>query len=82
MLEKIHTAHDIRKFNNDELNALAGEIREFLIENVSKTGGHLSAIHTKSYGILTSLHRCPVMPRVVVPSAATARSTVKSRPML
>ena len=43
MLEKIHTAHDIKKFNNDELNALAGEIREFLIENVSKTGGHLSA---------------------------------------
>ena len=40
MLEKIHTAHDIKKFNNDELNALAGEIREFLIENVSKTGGH------------------------------------------
>ena len=43
MLEKIHTAQDLKKLNNDELNALPGEIREFLIENVAKTGGHLSA---------------------------------------
>ena len=27
--------------STDELNALSGEIREFLIEKVSKTGGHL-----------------------------------------
>lgn len=43
MLEKIHTAHDVKKLNIDEMNALAGEIRDFLIENVAKTGGHLSA---------------------------------------
>ena len=29
---------EIQKLNNDELNLLSAEIREFLVENVSKTG--------------------------------------------
>ncbi len=32
----------IKKLSIEELNELASEIRSFLIENVSKTGGHLS----------------------------------------
>ena len=36
------TTHELKKLNIDELNGLCKEIREFLIENVSKTGGHLA----------------------------------------
>ena len=43
MLEKIRDASDVKKLNNDELMCLADEIRLFLIENVSKTGGHLAS---------------------------------------
>ena len=34
---------NLKDMNIDELNCLAGEIREFLIENISKTGGHLAS---------------------------------------
>jgi 1-deoxy-D-xylulose-5-phosphate synthase len=40
-LETIDGPHDLRKLNRDELAVLAQEIREFLIESVSRTGGHL-----------------------------------------
>lgn len=33
---------DIRSMSIEELNAMSQEIREFLIENISKTGGHLA----------------------------------------
>ena len=33
----------IKDMNIDQLNALAQELREFLLESVSKTGGHLSS---------------------------------------
>lgn len=43
MLERIHNYDDFKKLNTDELECLASEVRDFLIENVSKTGGHLAA---------------------------------------
>lgn len=33
----------LKKLNNEELNNLAKDIREFLIKNVSQTGGHFSS---------------------------------------
>ena len=33
----------LKNMNNKELNVLSKDIREFLIENISKTGGHLSS---------------------------------------
>ena len=33
----------IKKLNNKELNNLCFDIREFLIDNISKTGGHLAS---------------------------------------
>ena len=44
MLERIQKENDIKKLNSEELECLAGEIREFLVEKVSKTGGHLAPI--------------------------------------
>lgn len=43
MLEKIQKPNDIKNIPADQLPALAEEIREFIIESLSKTGGHLAS---------------------------------------
>ena len=43
MLNNIHKPSDIKKLSIEELNALAQEIKLFLIESIEKTGGHLSS---------------------------------------
>ena len=43
LLEDINYPSDVKDLTNKELYELSDEIREFLIENVSKTGGHLSS---------------------------------------
>ena len=42
-LEKIQKANDIKKLQPEELKILADEIRQFLIEKISVTGGHLAS---------------------------------------
>ena len=41
MIERINSPRDLAALNSEQLEQLAAEIREFLIEKVSKTGGHL-----------------------------------------
>jgi 1-deoxy-D-xylulose-5-phosphate synthase len=43
LLTRIASPADLRKLDRDELPGLANELRAFLIESVSKTGGHLSS---------------------------------------
>ena len=43
LLDSIHLPEDLRKLDRDQLAALAGELRTFLVESVSKTGGHLAS---------------------------------------
>ena len=43
VLEKINQPNDIKSLTDDELKILASEIREFLIEKISVTGGHLAS---------------------------------------
>ncbi len=43
ILEKIQGVNDIKKLNWDELEVLSTEIRQFLVEKVSNTGGHLAS---------------------------------------
>ncbi|MGC4019517.1 MAG: 1-deoxy-D-xylulose-5-phosphate synthase [Muricomes sp.] len=43
VLEKIQKENDIKKLTPEELELLSTEIREFLIEKISKTGGHLAS---------------------------------------
>ena len=43
LLDKINNANDIKKIKPSEYDELAKEIRTFLVENVSKTGGHLAS---------------------------------------
>ena len=43
VLEKINEVNDIKKLSWEELEILSEEIREFLIEKISITGGHLAS---------------------------------------
>ena len=43
ILDTIKSPIDIRKLSTSELKELADEIREFLVDAVSKTGGHLAS---------------------------------------
>ena len=43
LLHRIDSPSDLRRFERRDLHALATELRAFLIESVSKTGGHLSS---------------------------------------
>ncbi|GAE87663.1 1-deoxy-D-xylulose 5-phosphate synthase [Acetivibrio straminisolvens JCM 21531] len=43
ILDNINSPDDIKKLNLEQLRGLASEIRSFLIEKVSKTGGHLAS---------------------------------------
>jgi 1-deoxy-D-xylulose-5-phosphate synthase len=41
LLESIHSPADLKRLNYAQMTEVAGEIREFLIQALSKTGGHL-----------------------------------------
>ncbi len=43
ILEKIQKPNDIQKIPLEEFPRLAGEIRTFLINHISRTGGHLAS---------------------------------------
>ncbi len=43
LLDKINSPKDLKKLSRSELVILCDEIRSFIIESVSKTGGHLSS---------------------------------------
>lgn len=42
-LDNLNFPEDLKKLNENEYNILSEELREFLIDSVSKTGGHLSS---------------------------------------
>jgi 1-deoxy-D-xylulose-5-phosphate synthase len=43
LLDTVNSTEELRALARDQLPKLAGELREFLVESVSKTGGHLSS---------------------------------------
>ena len=43
LLDNINTPEDFKQLNIDELNILSGELREYILNSVSKTGGHLAS---------------------------------------
>ncbi|MDG5815334.1 1-deoxy-D-xylulose-5-phosphate synthase [Chitinispirillales bacterium ANBcel5] len=62
ILETINSPSDIQSLPVESLETLAQEIREFLIERVSKTGGHLAS----SLGVVEltlALHHCYRTPK-------------------
>ena len=56
-LKNITSPEDLKKLNIDELEVLATEIRSFMVDSVSKTGGHLSS----NLGVVElsiAMHKC------------------------
>lgn len=62
LLNKINNPDDLKRLNISELEALAGEIRRFLVLSVSETGGHLSS-NLGVTELTIALHYCFNTPR-------------------
>jgi len=43
LLDKLNFPEDLKKLNENDFKVVSDEIREFLIDSVSKTGGHLAS---------------------------------------
>lgn len=65
MLEQIRDPRDVRALPADELPALADEIRAFLVERVSATGGHLGP-NLGVVELTIALHRVFATPADVI----------------
>ena len=57
LLETINSPADLKKLTEEELIALAAEVRQFLLETVSKTGGHLAS-NLGCVELTLALHFC------------------------
>ncbi len=62
ILDQIKQPNDIKKIEKQDLPALAGEIRECLLENVSRTGGHLAS-NLGCVELTMALHRVVELPK-------------------
>lgn len=62
MLEQIKKPNDIKRIPEQMLPELAGEIREFLVESLSRTGGHLAS-NLGSVELTIALHRVLNLPK-------------------
>ena len=62
MLERIRSPRDVRALTPDELTELAAEIREYLVDSVSRTGGHLGP-NLGVVELTLALHRVFESPR-------------------
>lgn len=60
-LKNVNNPNDIKKLGIPDLNRLSDEIREFLVEHVSKTGGHLAS-NLGVVELTLALHRVFNMP--------------------
>ncbi|MCR5213651.1 MAG: 1-deoxy-D-xylulose-5-phosphate synthase [Eubacterium sp.] len=62
ILDQINKENDIKNIEMSDMPALAEEIRQFLITNVAKTGGHLAS-NLGAVEITMALHLCLNMPK-------------------
>lgn len=56
ILNKVNSSADIKKLDRTQLEELCSQLRTFLIENVSKTGGHLAS-NLGTVELTVALHR-------------------------
>ena len=56
ILERIHTPADIKALDTAELGQLCRELREFLIQSVSRSGGHLAS-NLGAVELTVAIHR-------------------------
>ena len=56
ILNKVNSSNDVKSLSAAELPELCEELREFIIQNVSKTGGHLAS-NLGAIELTVALHR-------------------------
>ena len=56
ILETIHSPEDVKKLDKHQLPQLCAEIREFLVQSVSRTGGHLAS-NLGAVELTVAIHR-------------------------
>ncbi len=56
VLETIRSSADVKKLKTEQLKPLCAELRDFIIQSVSRTGGHLSS-NLGSVELTVALHR-------------------------
>jgi len=62
LLEHIDSPADLKRLSPDELEKLAAEVRNFLLETISQTGGHLAS-NLGAVELTLALHYCFDSPR-------------------
>lgn len=62
LLDRVNFPEDVKQLNTKELDDLCAQIREFLIDSVSKTGGHLAS-NLGVVELTVALHRVFDMPK-------------------
>jgi len=62
ILDTINLANDIKKIRPSDYKRLAEEIRKFLVQNISKTGGHLAS-NLGTVELTMALHLCMDFPK-------------------
>ena len=62
ILDRIQKENDIKNLTEEELNQLSDEIRQFLIESISVTGGHLAS-NLGVVELTMALHLCFDLPK-------------------
>lgn len=62
LLSQIHEPNDLKQYSIEQLTPLAAEIRQFLIEKLSATGGHLAS-NLGVVELTIALHYCYNSPR-------------------
>jgi len=65
LLESIHSPADLKGLSSEQLKQLAEELRRFIIDSVSATGGHLAA-NLGTVELTLALHRVLDLPRDVL----------------
>lgn len=60
-LEHIHSPEDVKKLNSEELVDLCGQLRQKMIDTVSRTGGHLAS-NLGTVELTVALHRAFTTP--------------------
>ena len=62
LLQNISQPRDLKRLSSAQIQQLCGEIRQFLLDSVSKTGGHLAS-NLGAVELTVALHRIFETPR-------------------
>ena len=65
LLDSINQPKDLKQLNEQQVKQLCAEIRQFLLENISKTGGHLAS-NLGVVELTVALHRVLDTPQLMI----------------